>query len=681
MTESLPRDYVNDQIVASAFRRFGARIAFAVILVGAAIGAYSYLGPHKYQATSTVLVRPLTGNALSSQTATSSQSTTVAMETEASLVTSIAVTERVNTALGTSLSAGGSNVISSVPTNSQIVQIASTAGTARDAQRRAQAYAQAFLDYRSELATQSQKAQLDRLQARVTSVQGQLRQAFAQAAEKNKPADAETQVRLLTSNLASLQSEIGQTELTSTQPGNVVLPASLPDSPTGLSPALLTAGGAFVALVVALAVAIWRERTDDRINGRVEVEFAAIPVLALLPDQLPGPRGDGDPATDQARAEALRRLRTGLLALTTPGSVIALTGLSRLEPAVTAAADIADTIAAAGYRVTLVDAGAPEEIRPPALVGDTGLSDLLGRPLPPHLPTRESSGTLILGAGSDPGTASERYAGERSRTLLRRLGEETDYVIVATAPADTSEGLSMLLAADGVVLIATDRTSTHKQISQTANALQQLGATTIGVLVRHATGVRTRDSSKAADEGARKASASSPMSSKAPKARKGSRKRSTATAVETSGNPRDKNSTGPRASYGAHSGDAASARGDTPGIPAPGSTDDDPLVRPEQIRDGHPRAATSENAVPAQNSSAETIDTGEDLGTDIRLANVKEPGTSSVETSDDDRAASAITAESSSTPSEDTTRLRNRHARALNVGWRRSTTSRSEHDD
>jgi polysaccharide biosynthesis transport protein len=498
MTESLPRDDVHLHVAVDALRRFGLRIAFAVIVIGGAVGAYAYLGSHSYRSTATVLIRPLAGNALSAQTSTSNQSTTVAMETEVSLVTSLAVTQRVNDALGTHLSSAGGNVSSSVPVNSQIVQITCVASTGREAQRRAQAYAHAFLDYRSDLAAQSRKGRLDRLAASVVAVKQQLQQALTDAKLKvGRPLDADIRVRLLTSNLASLQSEIGQEQAGSTDPGDIVNPAAFPRTPTELSPALLTVGGTLIGLVAAVAIAIWRERKNDRIRASDEATLLDLPVLAVLPDGHAALSGERT-KREAVRTEALRRARTSLLAVTPLNSVIMVAGLTDGEPAVTATADLARTVAAAGYRVTVVDAGAAQESRPEWLTGGTGLSNLLDESLPEKLPIRTVDGVQVLGAGSDPGSAAEKYAGNSIRVLLQRLRDNADYVLVATAPADSSEGMAMLLAADGVVLIATDRVSTHEQVASTTAAARRLGAPVLGVVVQQGTDARRDTGSRLA---------------------------------------------------------------------------------------------------------------------------------------------------------------------------------------
>lgn len=508
MTESLPRDDARTHVITHALRRFGRRIVLVAVLAGAVVGAYAYLGPHTYKATATVLIRPLTGNALSTQTSASSQSSTVAMETEASLVTSIAVTDRVNDALDTDLQASDGHVTSAVPPNSQIVQITYSSDNARASQRRAQAYAQAFLDYRSDLADQSIKSQLDRLNARADTVNQQLKQALKDRAGKTPSDDADTRVRLFTSNYASLQSEIGQVRSSPTEPGNVVTPASLPKTPTGISPFLLTVGGAFAGLVLALAVAIWRERTDDRIRAAGEVSVYGLPVLAVLPAL---ETKTGSDATDRtsllARTEALRRTRTNMLAVSPVDSIVAVGGLTAHEPALETAADLARALVSAGYRVNLVDAADAAQTRPDWFPTGTGLSDLLGEKLPTELPLHTVDGLQVLTAGTDPGSASEMYGGPHTRALLGRLRGNADYVIVAIEPADTAGATSLLLAADEVVFIATDGTSTHEQVAAATADARRLGAVVLGLVVRSGVGHRkaTSDETRPKDKSAESA--------------------------------------------------------------------------------------------------------------------------------------------------------------------------------
>lgn len=493
MSESLPHDDIHTHVVSAALRRFGARIALFVVVVGVAVGGYAYLRPHSYKADTTVLLLPLSGNALAAQTSASSQSTSVAMQTESSLVTSLAVTQRVNAALNSDLNAG-SGATASVPANSQIVRITCLASTARDAQRRAQAYAQAFLDYRSDLAARSQKAQLGRLNARLVSVQQQLSQALTDKARKNPPADADTRARVATSNLVALQSSIGEVQSASTEPGNVITPAARPSTPAGLSPALLTGGGVLAAVVLALAVALWRERTDDRIRARAEATILGLPVLAVLPDANgENHRPEARANLEAVRAEALRRARTGLLAVAPIDSVIAVAGLTSGEPAVSTATDLARSMAAAGYRVALVDAATAEESRSGSAT--VGLSDLLSNddPLPERLPLRTVNGVVVLSAGSEPAAGSERYAGQRTGVLLRRLQEDVDYVLVAAPPAGTAEGMALMLAVERLVLIATDRLSTHAELAATTTAVERLGAVVAGYVIRERREPRRKD--------------------------------------------------------------------------------------------------------------------------------------------------------------------------------------------
>jgi capsular polysaccharide biosynthesis protein/cellulose biosynthesis protein BcsQ len=485
MTETLPRDDVRARVVTGALKRHWRLLAAITVLsaLGAAGLAHSR-GP-SYTSAATVLIRPLPGNALSTSTATSNQSTTVAMETEANLVTSLAVTERVNTALKTDVAPGNPNITAMVPTNSQIVRISAVARNAVRAQKLAETYATAFLDYRSDLATATQKAQLDKLNAQAAAIETALKTASAQAAAKNPPADALIKVRLYSSNLASVLAEIGQVEAVTTVPGNIVTPAAAPAAPSGPSDKVLIAAAAAIGLIIGLGIAIWRERADDRIRSKSEPTILGVPVLARIPDVGKASAKTGE-RSEAAREDAVRRARTGLLASAPLKSVIAVAGLCTAQQSTAIAAELARAMAAAGYHVSLVDAviGEREHPAPFGLQGAPGLSDALLEPDVRDLPLARVDGIQVLSAGSDPADARERYSGQHLRDILERLRKTSEYVVVAASPCTTTDGLAVLLAVDSAVIIATDETATHEQIATTKDAIERLNVDVLGLIIR-----------------------------------------------------------------------------------------------------------------------------------------------------------------------------------------------------
>jgi polysaccharide biosynthesis transport protein len=475
MVDGLPRDDVQGHIVKDAARHHWRLIALVVIVLGAAAGAYLFSRPPTYSSTVTVLLRPIIGNALMPTAQNSSQSTTVAMQTEANLVTSQAVTARVISTLGPSRPLGNAQVTAVAPANSQIVRITCTASQPDRAQRCAQAYATEFLEYRATTATASQAGQIGKLNAQAAAVRKQLAEASALAAKPKPPADAVTTRNLYASNLASVLSQIGQVQSMTTVPGNVIRPAAAPERPNGMKPALLVGGITLVALVAGLGVAIWRERLDDRIRVSAEPEILGVPVVAMVPEGAP-----------QARyVESMRRARTSLLAAAPANSVIAIAGLSATEHSSTIAADIARTMALAGYRVAFLDLALDDTAAHPLTAsGKFGVSDALLSGRIDDLPASKIDDVDVIPIGSSPTAIRERYSGQAMRDLINRWRESHDFVILSTPPATSSDAMAVMLAMDGVVLIATDRHATHSQIAATNDALSRLNVRLIGIIVR-----------------------------------------------------------------------------------------------------------------------------------------------------------------------------------------------------
>ena len=100
-------------------------------------------------------MNPIVGNPYSEQSSTNNSSVIVAMQTEAGVVGSAADTAAVNRRLGLDLTAYPSGLATVVPDNTQIINISYTARKSDRARAVAQAYADAYLDRRGELARAS----------------------------------------------------------------------------------------------------------------------------------------------------------------------------------------------------------------------------------------------------------------------------------------------------------------------------------------------------------------------------------------------------------------------------------------------------------------------------------------------------------------------------------------------
>jgi polysaccharide biosynthesis transport protein len=485
MLEPLPRDEVRTQRAGDGLRRYWVWILCATFAFGTLAAGYAYLHPHKYRSTATVLVRPLAGNALSTQTNSSGQSVSVAMITEAGLVSSTGVTSRVDGALGTHLKSGDPRVSAKLPENSQVLKITYVGQTPLQGQQRAEAYARAFLEYRSDLADRSKQTQLSSLEVQAAAVERKLTTASAEAAQKNASPEAATMVSLYASALLSLESELGRVQSISTDPGSVVAAAVVPHASAGLDPAVIVGAGLLAGLVVSAGIAIRFGRVDDRIHANADVTVGGVPILGVVALDRDDSSKDSDGGShSHAHQEGLRRARTGLLGVARPGSVVALAGISGSEPSLTTATDLAGSLATSGYRVTVVDA-ITDPASAPGTTGDrVGLADLIDGSVPDVLPLEQAGPFRVLRAGALSDAARERLSGREMRVVLERLQSESDYVLVAVTHAASWDGLAVLLAVDKVVLLVTDRTTTHDQVANTAAAVERLGVTTIGVLIQ-----------------------------------------------------------------------------------------------------------------------------------------------------------------------------------------------------
>jgi Mrp family chromosome partitioning ATPase len=461
-------------IEAHAIRRRWLTIATITLLVGALAAVIAVGRSRTYTASTSVFVRPLPGNALTPDAVSTSQDTTVALNTEASLVDSAEVTDRVNAVLGTHLTPG-SVAHGIAPADTQLVVIEAHGDSADVAKRYASAYASAFLDYRTSLARANQRQQVAQLNVQEAAAHARMERA-AKAANAPHPApDAAAELQLASAQLASIQTAIGEAEAMDTDPGSVARPAHVAAASLVTTPAAIIAAGVLLGLTLGFLLALWREYRDDRIRASEDAAIEGVPVLALVPRR-------------QAAA-AIRDVRTSLIAAAPSGAVLAITPLTSAESAVTAelALALAQSLGAAGYRVVLTDA----VLRQPRvgalleMTDDAGLSDRLvasgGHPEPIAV-----DGIRVLPAGLRTEPARERYGGQAMATLFAELRADTDYLLVVTAPVDSSDGPAVLRSVERIVLVATEKVSRRAQIRGAAQLAERLGRPLVGLIAVHA---------------------------------------------------------------------------------------------------------------------------------------------------------------------------------------------------
>lgn len=414
-------------LVSDAIRRWWWLIALPGLVL--ALGGYLFAGnsTSTYQSTTRVLLKPLPGLPFAADNAASANQLTIAMTTEAQLVFADAVVAAANQRLTDKISTVEGDVSTSVPPNTQLVQIGVRGATAAAAQNGATEVAKAYLAYRSKLASDIQATRVAALDKRVAAAKTQLAAASKAAAAAVPVPEAAQQVQLYAADLVSAQNALNEAKSLPLSPGEVLVPASLPVSASGPSPKLTAAAGLLAGLLLGLLLAIWRERADDRLRPSA-ASLAGLPVLnAVMP-------GAGTATVDACAAARVATLAT----VPAPGIV---TVGSLDDPALgrSVAGELEAALRAAGLRSVVVD--------------------------------RSADGAV------DEHVGSREFAESLARARI-----ENDYVVIAAPSLAGPSGVSAAVAGDALLLVASPKRTREAAVAAFVEQARRLGVRIMGVV-------------------------------------------------------------------------------------------------------------------------------------------------------------------------------------------------------
>jgi polysaccharide biosynthesis transport protein len=483
------RGHTPQNVIAESIRRHVVFVLVVAIAFTCAAVALTTTRHSHYTSTAKVLVTAIAGNPLSPDNLSSGQTTTVAMTTEAALVTGPEVYARAVADRKPEPVPPPSAVKAIVPPNTKIVQIRVTAGSPDLAANGAEAYAKAFLDYRTAQAQKGIDTEHATLEQQLTVANAAFTKARDNASKPNPPVDAQTQLQLAASRVATITSTLGDLGATDTAPGKVVSDAVPPDSPDGLNPILVVLAALVLGLGAGALLAIWRERRDDRIRNAYDHSVAGVPILAALPgNRRMSPRRTADLHADDPLRTSYRRARAGVIASAASPVVLVVSSVERgssdVDPAGEVAANLGWSLTGAGFAVTVVD----------ATIGLGEVAELLGVATAPGLteqliakgttapPVQETLGMSVVPAGRNPEAAREFYAGARLAKSLAWFTEGSDYLIVAGPPAATPDGEAVALVGDALLLVVVDKETTHRQMAAVLERADQLSVRVIGAV-------------------------------------------------------------------------------------------------------------------------------------------------------------------------------------------------------
>lgn len=256
-----------------------------------------------------------------------------------------------------------------------------------------------------------------------------------------------------------------------------------------VDPPLVTvlAGGLGATLLLALGVALVRDRRTDTVDDANDVENAAVaPLLAhltapadltVMPAMHPGSAG----------ADLFRHLRLALEAETGsgPSKKVVVTGVSVGEVGVWLGANAAISLAHVGRRVLLVDGRMGDRFgRPAQPAPDTlGLYDvLMGADLDRAVSPGPVELLSVLPAGSRGDDAPDTLLDEFDR-VIAEAALEFDVVVVLAPPLEVADD-AMLMAVGGSLLLAvTEGGVSSSALRSHASRVRAAGGRVLGVVL------------------------------------------------------------------------------------------------------------------------------------------------------------------------------------------------------
>ncbi|MGH9179884.1 MAG: polysaccharide biosynthesis tyrosine autokinase [Acidimicrobiales bacterium] len=281
--------------------------------------------------------------------------------------------------------------------------------------------------------------------------------------------------------------------------------ARLPAGPVSPKPVRDGLVGALFGFVLGAGWAFVRERLDDRIRSRTELEeLSGLPVLAELPRVDAAPGEELVAAFDPVGpfAEAVRALRTSVdfLGLQAPITRVAVTSPSPGDGKSRVAANLAAAYAQSGYRTILVSADLRRS-RAEEVVGADGGPGLSGAiagmaaaelssggdrsapDLAAMLVDTPVENLRLLPSGTSPPNPAELLRSHYTDLVLEQLGRLADRVVIDTPPVvAVTDAVVLGPKADGVIIVASMGETERDAVRRARELLDATPARLLGVV-------------------------------------------------------------------------------------------------------------------------------------------------------------------------------------------------------
>jgi tyrosine-protein kinase len=515
--EPTPAGSVEFRDYLAVFKRQFSLIIAVALLGAAAAAAYSFRRTPVYESTTAVLVKAITSNAFDPGQRVDQQ---LNMFNQRQLAQS----EPVATLAAKSLGAAATpaqllkHVTVDVPANSQIIRIHYRDTVPLTAQRGADAFAKAYLDFRKSDAKNQADASRADIESDIASLRKELNQATGTAANPNASEGvkraASNKAGQLERRIEKLDEQVNAFRGLDFTPGTLISPAGLPRRPASPKHNLDVGIGLMVGLFLGVVLAFVRDRTDDRLRGREDLaERLERPVLATIPPLSKRVREEGRLSwkkrhknslvtleqTNSPAAESYRTLRTRMARLASQLDINSVMVVSSGvgEGKSTTAANLAVVLAETGKDVLLVSA----DLRRPrvhqffGLPNKSGLANLLADGSAPNKrPGGAANGKQmaselwsvapnlwVILSGPLPPHPSALMDSDAMRQFLKEQRDLFDFIILDCPPAMVvADSLALAPLADAVLVVADAKESDRDTVSRLKEELEQVGGRIIG---------------------------------------------------------------------------------------------------------------------------------------------------------------------------------------------------------
>ena len=460
----------------AVLRRRALMVALVAVALVVAALVVSVLQTPVYEARARVLAQVPTMLSSTSEMSSASSST----ETEAEVLVSEPVQTLVRQRVGETPEVRAEPVGRSL-----VMEVVARSSRRGKAAAVANAYSQAYVDYRRQQMADRVLSATREVGAKVDELSRQI-----DALGTNDPRRA-----TLLSQLGVFRAQLDQLQVDAALIGGgpqVLVQATEPDGAvrprTGRNVALAGGSGLLLGLLLALVL----ERLDRSVRTRADLENA-VPgtrVLGTIPP-VDGRRPDGDPVlvarSDPASpaAEAYRSVRTWLRALASERplrTVVVTTPASGDDQSVTVA-NLATVLAQAGQEVVAVGC----DLREPRLHEFFGVPNRIGftsvvlgeAPLSAAVQKVPGESRLrLLPSGAVPPNPSELLSSPRASEVLTALAVQVDWVVVESPALGVTDPVVLANQLDGVVLVVPAGTTS----ADVADAIAELHAAKAAVL-------------------------------------------------------------------------------------------------------------------------------------------------------------------------------------------------------